>query len=59
MPPASLQPATPLVPFSPLILSDRLITLAKDADRAGYPDTAEQLITLACSVLDQAPYPPH
>jgi hypothetical protein len=40
---------------SELILSDRLITLAKDADRAGYTDTAAHLLTLACSVFDDAP----
>jgi hypothetical protein len=39
---------------SELILSDRLITVAKDADRAGYTDTAEHLLTLACSVFDDA-----
>ncbi len=37
---------------SELVLSDRLIALAKDADRAGYTDTAESLVTLACSVFD-------
>ena len=45
--------------FSELVLSDRLITLAKDADRAGYIDTAEHLLTLACSVFDEAPKKPH
>ncbi|HXA23483.1 MAG TPA: hypothetical protein VNW90_14415 [Acetobacteraceae bacterium] len=45
--------------FSELILSDRLITLAKDADRAGYIDTAEHLLDLACSVFDEAPKKPH
>lgn len=44
---------------SPLILSDRLIALAQDADRAGYTDTAEQLVCLACSVFDEAPHPKH
>ena len=44
---------------SELILSDRLITLAKDADRAGYTDAAEHLLTLACSVFDEAPKKPH
>ncbi len=44
-------------PVSPLVLSDRLITLAKDADRAGFTGTAEQLVTLACSVFDEAPRP--
>ena len=44
---------------SPLVLSDRLITLAQDADRAGFTITAERLVTLACSVFDEAPGPPH
>jgi hypothetical protein len=44
---------------SPLVLSDRLITLAEAADRAGYTETAEQLVTLACSVFDEAPRRPH
>ena len=38
-----------------LVLSDRLIALAQDADQAGYTDTAEHLLTLACSVFDEAP----
>ena len=42
-------------PVSPLVLSDRLITLAQDADRAGLTGTAEQLVTLACTVFDEAP----
>jgi hypothetical protein len=44
---------------SPLVLSDRLIALAQDADRAGYTGTAEQLVCLACSVFDEAPEPAH
>jgi len=44
---------------SELILSDRLIALAEDADRAGFTDTAERLVTLACSVFDEAPKKPH
>lgn len=39
--------------FSPLMLSDRLLTLAQDADRAGYRDAAEHLLSLAEEVLDQ------
>ncbi len=51
---------TPLKPvFSELVLSDRLIALAEAADKAGYSDTAEQLVTLACSVFDEAPRKPH
>ena len=42
-------------PCSELVLSDRLIALAEDAGRAGFSDTAERLITLACSVFDEAP----
>jgi len=45
--------------FSELILSDRLIALAQDADRAGYTGTAEHLLTLACSVFDEAPKKTH
>ena len=44
---------------SPLVLSDRLIALAQDADRAGYTGTAEQLVCLACSVFDETPEPAH
>jgi hypothetical protein len=44
---------------SELVLSDRLIALAKDAERAGYKDTADHLVTLACSVFDEAPKKPH
>lgn len=38
--------------FSPLLLSDRLLTLAKDADMAGYRIAAEHLLFLASEVLD-------
>lgn len=38
--------------FSPLLLSDRLLTLAEDADRAGYRIAAEHLLYLASEVLD-------
>lgn len=44
---------------SPLFLSDRLIALAQAADGAGYTHAAEQLVTLAYSVLDEAPVAPH
>jgi hypothetical protein len=44
---------------SELVLSDRLITLAEDADRAGYTTTAEHLLNLACSVFDEATKRPH
>lgn len=48
------QPAT----LSPMTLSDRLITLAKDADTAGYAMTAEQLVRLAMTIFDEAPRRP-
>jgi len=51
--------ALPRPVFSELMLSDRLIALAEDADRAGYTATAERLVTLACSVFDEAPRKPH
>ncbi len=39
--------------ISPLVLCDRLITLAQDADRAGFPVAAEHLLYLASEVLDE------
>ena len=39
---------------SPLVLCDRLLTLAKDADRAGLRDVAENLLGLAIEVLRPA-----
>lgn len=52
----SLSPAALACPpgatFSPLILADRLITLAQEADRAGYRGSADRLIGLAYAVLD-------
>ena len=44
---------------SPLTLSDRLITLAKDAEIAGYPVTAEHLVQLAMKIFDEAKRPSH
>jgi len=41
-------------PASALVLSDRLIALAEDAERAGLRDTATRLVRLACSVLDES-----
>ena len=51
--------ATSPASVSELILSDRLIALAQDADRAGFTDTAERLVNLACTVFDEAPKKPH
>jgi hypothetical protein len=42
-------------PVSKLVMSDRLISLAQEAERAGYTSTAHDLVTLACSVFDEAP----
>jgi hypothetical protein len=38
---------------SPLVLSDRLITLAQDADRAGFAVTAEHLVYLAHTIFEE------
>jgi hypothetical protein len=43
---------------SQMTLSDRLITLAQDADSAGYAVTAEQLVQLAITIFDEAPRRP-
>ena len=40
---------------SPLVLSDRLITLAREADRAGYVDAASRLVGMALAVFDETP----
>ena len=41
--------AMPLV-MSPLVLCDRLLRLAEDADHAGFPVAAEHLLRLADEV---------
>ena len=48
----NIHPVSPSRRVSPLILADRLIALAQDADRAGYRDAASNLVTMAYSVLD-------
>ncbi len=40
---------------SPLVLSDRLLTLARDADHVGRRDTALPLLALAHGVFDETP----
>ena len=55
MPQLSSFPSVSPAVFSPLMLSDRLIALAQAADVAGYTGAAEQLVTLAFSVLDVTP----
>lgn len=50
----SIVPAAPTegVPFSPLMLADRLLSLAQDADRAGFTGTASNLVAAMFEVLD-------
>ena len=43
---------TPAATVSPLVLADRLLTLAQDADRAGYAETASHLVQVMFSVLE-------
>jgi hypothetical protein len=42
---------------SPLVLCDRLLTLAQQADHAGYATAARRLLRLAMTVLDEPPMP--
>ena len=42
---------------SPLMLCDRLISLAQEAGRSGHRATATQLIRLAHTVLDEGAVP--
>jgi hypothetical protein len=42
-------------PVSPLTISDRLLTLAQQADKSGYRAAARRLLDLAMTVLDEAP----
>jgi hypothetical protein len=53
-----LQPI-PEPPVSPLVLADRLISLARDADRAGYADSASRLVGMALAVFDERPRQQH
>lgn len=39
--------------MSVLVLADRLLTLAQDAERAGLMDTADHLVRLAHDVFDE------
>jgi hypothetical protein len=57
---AYLSRIVPLTPpaVSPLLLSDRLLTLAQDADKAGLRVAAEHLLQMASEVLDN-PAPQH
>ena len=51
--PAYVHARLPGAPPSVLVMSDRLISLAQEADRAGYAMTAEYLVFLAHSVFDE------
>jgi hypothetical protein len=46
---------TALPNVSPLMLADRLLSLAEDADRAGFFKPAERLLKLAYAVCDEKP----
>jgi hypothetical protein len=59
MNPRTAQTTVTMPPVSPLVLSDRLITLARDADRAGFTSTADRLVRLAYAVFDEPPRQPH
>ena len=51
----NLPPAQP--PARPRGGADRLISLAQDADRAGYVAAASNLVSLALAVFDEMPVP--
>jgi len=41
---------------SPLVIADRLLSLAQDADRAGFTRPAERLLRMAYAVCDEKPH---
>jgi hypothetical protein len=41
---------------SPLVLADRLLSLAQDADRAGFTGPAARLLRLAYAVCNEKPH---
>jgi len=43
-------------PVSPLVLADRLLSLAQDADRAGFAKPAERMLRLAYAVWNEQPH---
>ncbi len=45
------------MPVTSLMLADRLISLAQDADRAGYARSATSLLGLAYAVFDEEKRP--
>jgi hypothetical protein len=50
---SSCSTQSPRIPISPLMLSDRLLRLAEDADSAGFRTAAVTLLTMASQVLDR------
>ncbi|MEJ1975175.1 MAG: hypothetical protein WDN49_03060 [Acetobacteraceae bacterium] len=55
-----VQPIAPArVPVSALVLADRLLSLAQDADRAGFSDSAQRIVGLVYAVLDERPPAQH
>ena len=57
--PGAPNPWAPNPLVSPMVISDRLLSLAQIADKAGLTATAEQLVHLACAVFDEAPKRAH
>jgi hypothetical protein len=51
--------AAPDLKLSPLVLSDRLITLAQEAEHAGLPVMANRLVRLALSACKPVKYRAH
>ncbi len=56
---APMAPHAAQAPVSKLVMSDRLIRLAEEADRAGYTRMAHTLVDLACAVFDEPSPPVH
>jgi len=42
--------------MSPLVLADRLLSLAQDAERAGFTRPAERMLRLAYAVWNEKPF---
>ena len=52
-----IHPIAKTIPVTSLMLADRLISLAQDADRAGYTRSATSLLGLAYAVFDEEKRP--
>jgi hypothetical protein len=44
------------IQVSPLVLADRLLSLAQDADRAGFTRPAARLLRMAYAVCNEKPH---